>query len=182
VRWIRRVRSFDCFEPLSTLWTFFSTGYDIPLPSVGFAVYHMLHEDPGNIQYSDIGGLTEQIRELREVIELPLINPQLFLRVGIKPPKGLSHQVYLRLFPFSTFYVHVLLFSLRAFFYSFFLCDSLLLAGGEIFILHCFFPTATATGVPDRIDALQACCSMAHRARERLCWPVPWPRMWRQIL
>eukprot|EP00455_Lapot_gusevi_P034760 TRINITY_DN3845_c0_g1_i1.p1 TRINITY_DN3845_c0_g1~~TRINITY_DN3845_c0_g1_i1.p1 ORF type:complete len:410 (-),score=123.16 TRINITY_DN3845_c0_g1_i1:42-1223(-) len=52
------------------------------------AVYHMLHEDPGETKYSDIGGLNEQIRELREVIELPLINPQLFLRVGIKPPKG----------------------------------------------------------------------------------------------
>lgn len=48
----------------------------------------MLHEDPGDIKYGDIGGLGEQIRELREVIELPLINPQLFLRVGIKPPKG----------------------------------------------------------------------------------------------
>merc|ERR1712086_52121 len=30
----------------------------------------------------------EQIRELREVIELPLLNPELFLRVGITPPKG----------------------------------------------------------------------------------------------
>ena len=49
----------------------------------------MLHEDPGDIKYNDIGGLNEQIRELREVIELPLINPQLFLRVGIKPPKGM---------------------------------------------------------------------------------------------
>jgi len=32
--------------------------------------------------------LNEQIRELREVIELPLTNPELFKRVGIKPPKG----------------------------------------------------------------------------------------------
>eukprot|EP00475_Leptophrys_vorax_P029253 TRINITY_DN4275_c0_g1_i2.p1 TRINITY_DN4275_c0_g1~~TRINITY_DN4275_c0_g1_i2.p1 ORF type:complete len:394 (-),score=131.70 TRINITY_DN4275_c0_g1_i2:64-1245(-) len=52
------------------------------------AVYHMLNEDPGDISYNDIGGLSEQIRELREVIELPLINPDLFTRVGIKPPKG----------------------------------------------------------------------------------------------
>merc|ERR1712019_25830 len=35
-----------------------------------------------------IGGLSEQIRELREVIELPLLNPELFIRVGIKAPKG----------------------------------------------------------------------------------------------
>ncbi|CAM6094616.1 unnamed protein product [Calypogeia fissa] len=51
-------------------------------------VYNMLHEDPGNVSYSAVGGLNEQIRALRESIELPLMNPELFLRVGIKPPKG----------------------------------------------------------------------------------------------
>lgn len=51
-------------------------------------VYNMSHEDPGNVSYAEIGGLQEQIRELREVVELPLLNPELFLRVGIKPPKG----------------------------------------------------------------------------------------------
>ncbi|KAJ3229783.1 26S protease regulatory subunit 10B [Chytriomyces hyalinus] len=51
-------------------------------------VYNMSTEDPGNITFAGVGGLGEQIRELREVIELPLINPELFLRVGIKPPKG----------------------------------------------------------------------------------------------
>ncbi|GLD99434.1 hypothetical protein PINS_up008153 [Pythium insidiosum] len=51
-------------------------------------VYHMLNEDAGNVSFSSIGGLNEQIRELREVIELPLTNPELFVRVGIKPPKG----------------------------------------------------------------------------------------------
>ncbi|XP_003740763.1 26S proteasome regulatory subunit 10B [Galendromus occidentalis] len=51
-------------------------------------VYNMSHEDPGDVTYSSIGGLQDQIRELREVIELPLLNPELFLRVGITPPKG----------------------------------------------------------------------------------------------
>ena len=51
-------------------------------------VYNMSHEDPGDVNYAEIGGLGEQIRELREVIELPLINPELFQRVGISPPKG----------------------------------------------------------------------------------------------
>ncbi|GLC32938.1 26S proteasome regulatory subunit S10B B [Pleodorina starrii] len=51
-------------------------------------VFNMLQEDPGKVDYSSIGGLSEQIRELRESIELPLMNPELFLRVGIKPPKG----------------------------------------------------------------------------------------------
>jgi len=45
-------------------------------------------EDPGDVSFGSIGGMNEQIRELREVIELPLKNPELFLRVGIKPPKG----------------------------------------------------------------------------------------------
>lgn len=53
-------------------------------------VYSMLDEDPGNVSYAAVGGLTEKIRELRESIELPLMNPELFLRVGIKPPKVLA--------------------------------------------------------------------------------------------
>jgi 26S proteasome regulatory subunit T4 len=51
-------------------------------------VYNMSTEDPGSASFAGIGGLSDQIRELREVIELPLLNPELFLRVGIKPPKG----------------------------------------------------------------------------------------------
>merc|ERR1719350_1821526 len=51
-------------------------------------VFNMLTEDPGSVSYTNIGGLSEQIRELREVIELPLTNPELFVRVGIKAPKG----------------------------------------------------------------------------------------------
>ncbi|KAK4053689.1 26S proteasome subunit rpt4 [Microbotryomycetes sp. JL201] len=53
-------------------------------------VYNMSTEDPGGASFAGIGGLGDQIRELREasVIELPLMNPELFMRVGIKPPKG----------------------------------------------------------------------------------------------
>ena len=39
-------------------------------------VFQMQSEDEGKVSFSDIGGLTEQIRELREVIELPLTNPE----------------------------------------------------------------------------------------------------------
>merc|ERR1712232_244225 len=60
-----------------------------PLPrEVDPLVFNMLHEDPGKISYNEVGGLTEQIRQMREVIELPLTNPELFVRVGIKTPKG----------------------------------------------------------------------------------------------
>lgn len=42
-----------------------------------------------DIKWSDIGGLDEQELEIKEVIELPLKKPQLFQKVGIKPPKGI---------------------------------------------------------------------------------------------
>ncbi len=38
--------------------------------------------------YDDIGGLEEQIREIKEAVELPLTRPDLFTAVGILPPKG----------------------------------------------------------------------------------------------
>ncbi len=41
-----------------------------------------------NVTFDDIGGLKEQIRELIEVVELPLKNPELFEEIGIEPPKG----------------------------------------------------------------------------------------------
>lgn len=40
------------------------------------------------VSYEDIGGLHEQIKELRELIELPLLRPDLFEKVGVDPPKG----------------------------------------------------------------------------------------------
>ncbi|MCX8173547.1 MAG: proteasome-activating nucleotidase [Thermoplasmata archaeon] len=38
--------------------------------------------------YADIGGLEEQIQEVREAIEFPLLKPELYRKVGIQPPKG----------------------------------------------------------------------------------------------
>ncbi|MHA1211847.1 MAG: proteasome-activating nucleotidase [Candidatus Heimdallarchaeota archaeon] len=45
-------------------------------------------EEAPQISYEDIGGLEEQILELRETVELPLTKPELFEKVGITPPKG----------------------------------------------------------------------------------------------
>ena len=41
-----------------------------------------------NVAYSELGGLDEQILQVRESIEMPLENPELFRKVGISPPKG----------------------------------------------------------------------------------------------
>jgi len=38
--------------------------------------------------YADIGGLEDQVREIKEAVELPLTHPELYEEVGIKPPKG----------------------------------------------------------------------------------------------
>lgn len=40
------------------------------------------------VTYEDIGGLHEEIRRVREMVELPLRHPELFQRLGIEPPKG----------------------------------------------------------------------------------------------
>jgi len=40
------------------------------------------------VAYEDIGGLREELRRVREIIELPLKHPELFDRLGIDPPKG----------------------------------------------------------------------------------------------
>jgi len=51
-------------------------------------VHRMLTEDPGNVAYEEIGGLHDQMQILRETIELPITNPELFKRIGIAAPKG----------------------------------------------------------------------------------------------
>ncbi|EMD34033.1 hypothetical protein CERSUDRAFT_117543 [Gelatoporia subvermispora B] len=38
--------------------------------------------------YADIGGLEQQIQEIKESVELPLTHPELYEEMGIKPPKG----------------------------------------------------------------------------------------------
>ncbi|MFH5798753.1 proteasome-activating nucleotidase [Haladaptatus sp. CMAA 1911] len=40
------------------------------------------------VTYSDIGGLEEQMNEVRETVEMPLENPGMFEQVGIEPPSG----------------------------------------------------------------------------------------------
>ncbi|MFD1597994.1 proteasome-activating nucleotidase Pan2 [Halobellus rarus] len=40
------------------------------------------------VSYEDIGGIDEQVREVREAVEDPLTNPEMFEKVGIQPPSG----------------------------------------------------------------------------------------------
>ena len=42
----------------------------------------------GRVTYEDIGGLDEELEQVREMVELPLNNPGIFHRLGVEPPKG----------------------------------------------------------------------------------------------
>lgn len=61
----------------------------IPLPAkIDASVTMMTVEEKPDVTYADIGGCKEQIEKMREVVELPLLHPEKFVRLGIDPPKG----------------------------------------------------------------------------------------------
>lgn len=52
------------------------------------AVSVMKVEHAPSETYADVGGLEQQIQEIKEAVELPLTHPELYEDIGIKPPKG----------------------------------------------------------------------------------------------
>ncbi|KAI9263230.1 26S protease regulatory subunit 7 [Phascolomyces articulosus] len=61
----------------------------VPLPpKIDPSVTMMQVEEKPDVTYSDVGGCKEQIERLREVVELPLLQPERFVNLGIDPPKG----------------------------------------------------------------------------------------------
>jgi proteasome regulatory subunit len=75
-------------------------GTRVALNQDSLSVIEVLHEawDPmvsgaemvekPTITYADVAGLDEQVESVKEAIELPLVKPELFEKVGIIPPKG----------------------------------------------------------------------------------------------
>jgi transitional endoplasmic reticulum ATPase len=45
-------------------------------------------ESVPDVTYEDIGGLTDEVKKIREMVELPLKHPEIFDKLGIEPPKG----------------------------------------------------------------------------------------------
>lgn len=45
-------------------------------------------ENIPEITYEDIGGLSDEIKKIREMVEIPMKHPEIFQRLGIDPPKG----------------------------------------------------------------------------------------------
>lgn len=61
----------------------------LPLPpKIDPTVTMMTVEEKPDVTYNDIGGCKEQLKKLREVVEMPLLNPEKFITLGIDPPKG----------------------------------------------------------------------------------------------
>ena len=61
----------------------------LPLPpKIDPTVSLMTVEEKPSVTYDEIGGCKDQLEKLREVLELPLLNPQVFTQLGIDPPKG----------------------------------------------------------------------------------------------
>lgn len=61
----------------------------IPLPpKIDPTVTMMTVEEKPDVTYSDIGGCKDQLEKLREVVEMPLLQPERFVALGIDPPKG----------------------------------------------------------------------------------------------
>lgn len=52
----------------------------------------MTVEEKPDVTYDDLGGLKEQIEKLREVVEMPMLDPDRFINLGIDPPKGVLLQ------------------------------------------------------------------------------------------
>ncbi|MDO5843794.1 MAG: CDC48 family AAA ATPase [Methanocorpusculum sp.] len=59
----------------------YKTEYDLDSEICGF-------DGTKKITYEDIGGLKNELRRVREMIELPIRHPELFETMGIEPPKG----------------------------------------------------------------------------------------------
>ncbi|MEK6925184.1 MAG: CDC48 family AAA ATPase [Nanoarchaeota archaeon] len=51
------------------------------------AMREVLIQKP-NVRWNDVGGLAKEKEKLRELVELPLLHPELFIEAGIKPSKG----------------------------------------------------------------------------------------------
>ena len=42
-----------------------------------------------HVTWEEIGGLNDEVRKLREIVEIPLRHPEIFTKLGIDPPKGI---------------------------------------------------------------------------------------------
>ncbi|KAL5095995.1 hypothetical protein RYX36_000322 [Vicia faba] len=69
----------------------------IPLPlKIDPSVTIMTVEEKPDVTYNDVGGCKEQIEKMREVVKLPMLHPEKFVKLGIYPPKGTGKTLLVR--------------------------------------------------------------------------------------
>lgn len=61
---------------------------DILPPEADSSISMLGAEDKPDVTYADVGGLDAQKQEIREAVELPLLQGELYKQVGIDPPRG----------------------------------------------------------------------------------------------
>ena len=68
----------------------------MPLPPrIDPTVTMMTVEEKPDVTYDDVGGAKDSLEKLREVVELPLLHPERFVKLGIDPPKVLCDRAYI---------------------------------------------------------------------------------------
>jgi len=62
---------------------------DTTLITVSPKALEVTEEKVPDVTYEDIGGLDDEIKKIREMVELPLKHPEVFSKLGIEPPRGI---------------------------------------------------------------------------------------------
>lgn len=75
-------------EPSQSGLTLTLPDLEASLPSIRPSAMRSVFVETPPIRYSEIGGQASVIQKLREAVEWPLLHPETFLRLGVRPPKG----------------------------------------------------------------------------------------------
>lgn len=90
-RWITHIPPGSHADPTATTMTLKLTPSDLSdaLPTVRPSAMRSLFIETPPVRFEDIGGQAHIIQKLREAVEWPLLHPEAFQRLGVRPPKGL---------------------------------------------------------------------------------------------
>lgn len=90
-RWITHIPSGFHADPTTTKMALKLTLSDLSdaLPTVRPSAMRSLFIETPPVRFEDIGGQAHIIQKLREAVEWPLLHPEAFQRLGVRPPKGL---------------------------------------------------------------------------------------------
>ncbi|KAG2038831.1 P-loop containing nucleoside triphosphate hydrolase protein [Suillus americanus] len=90
-RWITHIPPGSHADPAATSMALRLTPSDLSdaLPTVRPSAMRSLFIETPPVRFEDIGGQAHIIQKLREAVEWPLLHPEAFQRLGVRPPKGL---------------------------------------------------------------------------------------------